>query len=84
MSWGEFCTLLAGIMPETPLGQIVSIRSEDDKETLKHFTPEQHRIRNEWRSRQAREMMEDPETAARMVKAFQEACKVAFGSTTTK
>lgn len=41
MSWGEFSTLLAGIMPETPLGQIVSIRSEDDKETLKHFTPEQ-------------------------------------------
>jgi hypothetical protein len=79
MSWGEFCTLLSGIMPETPLGQIVSIRSENDKEILKHFTPEQHRIRNEWRSRRAREMIQDPETAASMVKAFQEACKQAFG-----
>lgn len=79
MSWGEFSTLLAGIMPETPLGQIVSIRSEDDKEILKHFTPDQHRIRNEWRSRQAREMMQDPETAAKMVDAFQRACKQAFG-----
>lgn len=38
-------------MPETPLGQIVSIRSEEDKEMLKHFTKEQHRIRNEWRNR---------------------------------
>lgn len=66
-------------MPETPLGQIVSIRSEDDKEILKHFTPDQHRIRNEWRSRQAQEMMSDPEAAAQMVKAFQKACKQAFG-----
>lgn len=79
MSWGEFCTLLAGIMPETPLGQVVSIRSENDKNMLKHFTPEQHRIRNEWRNRRVREMMNDPETAAKMVKMFQNACKAAFG-----
>ena len=38
-------------MPETPLGRVVSIRSENDKEVLKNFTKEQHRIRNEWRSR---------------------------------
>ena len=79
MSWSEFTTLLAGIMPETPLGQVVSIRSEDDKETLKHFTPDQHRIRNEWRNRRARELVADPEHAAKMVKAFQNACKAAFG-----
>lgn len=79
MPWGEFSTLLAGIMPETPLGQIVSIRSEDDKEMLKHFTPEQHRIRSEWRSRRTREMMQDPAEAARMVGEFQEACRQAFG-----
>lgn len=51
MSWGEFQILLIGIMPKTPLGQIVSIRSEEDKEMLKNFTKEQHRIRNEWRNR---------------------------------
>ncbi len=79
MSWGEFSTLLAGIMPETPLGQIVSIRSETDKGMLKNFTSDQHRIRNEWRSRRAREMVADPEHAAKMVQAFQDACRVAFG-----
>jgi hypothetical protein len=52
MSWDEFCTLLAGIMPKTPLGQVVSIRSEEDKDILKNFTPEQNKIRNEWRKRQ--------------------------------
>lgn len=51
MSWSEFCTLLTGIMPETPLGQIVSIRSEENKDILKNFTKEQHKIRNEWRNR---------------------------------
>jgi hypothetical protein len=52
MSWDEFCTLLAGIMPKTPLGQVVSIRSEEDKDILKNFTPEQNKIRDEWRKRQ--------------------------------
>jgi hypothetical protein len=51
MSWGEFTTLLAGIMPKTPLGQIVSIRSEEDENMLKNFNEEQHKIRNEWRNR---------------------------------
>lgn len=50
MTFSEFCTLLNGIMPKTPLGQIVSIRSEDDKDILKNFTKEQHRIRDEWRN----------------------------------
>lgn len=56
MSWDEFCTLLSGIMPKTPLGQIVSIRSEEDENILKNFTEEQHKIRNEWRNRQLEEM----------------------------
>lgn len=51
MSWSEFLVLLQGLMPETPLGNIVSIRSETDKDIIKHFTPEQKQIRQEWRSR---------------------------------
>ena len=34
MTWDEFRDLLVGISPETPLGRIVSIRAEDDKEVL--------------------------------------------------
>lgn len=56
MTWDEFRTLLSGISPETPLGRIVSIRAEDDREVLEHFSREQHRIRNEWRSRNARKV----------------------------
>lgn len=40
--------MLAGIGPDTALGRVVAIRSEADKEILKHFTREQNRIRDEW------------------------------------
>ncbi|AOZ77181.1 Gp15 family bacteriophage protein [Clostridium pasteurianum] len=77
MSWGEFCTLLGGIMPKTPLGQIVSIRSEEDKDMLKHFTKEQRRIRNEWRSRQIRNMSDEEKAA--QVKEIEQMFAKAFG-----
>lgn len=53
MKWDEFRGLLAVIGPDTPLGRIVAIRAEDDKDVLKHFTREQRRIRSEWRRKQA-------------------------------
>lgn len=54
MKWGEFRDLLVGLGPDTALGRIVSIRSEEDKEILKSFTREQKRIRSEWRNRHAK------------------------------
>lgn len=48
MSWTEFCSLMAGLMHDTPLGQIVSIRAEKDPKRIKEFTKEQRRIRNDW------------------------------------
>ena len=38
MKWDEFHDLLVGIGPDTPLGRMVSIRAEDDKDVLKHFS----------------------------------------------
>ena len=43
MTWSEFATLLSGLMPDTPLGQIISIRAEKDKEIIKRFTKDQKR-----------------------------------------
>lgn len=54
MSWDEFSSLLSGIKPDTPLGNIVSIRSETNKDILKNFTPEQKKIRNDWHRRKAK------------------------------
>lgn len=79
MSWDEFQTLLIGIMPKTPLGQIVGIRSEEDKEILKNFTKEQHKIRNDWRSRNnpVRDMSEEEKEAE--LRKVQEIFAKAFG-----
>lgn len=79
MSWGEFVTLLGGLMDNTPLGKVISIRSENNKDILKNFTKEQHRIRNEWRSRYISKIITvSKEDAARQVQMFQEMCKAAF------
>ncbi|WP_279288281.1 Gp15 family bacteriophage protein [Clostridium beijerinckii] len=80
MTFSEFCTLLTGIMPKTPLGQIVSIRAEEDKDILKNFTKEQHEIRNEWRNRNnpIEEMTE--EEKAQKAKEFQEIMSKMFGA----
>lgn len=56
VSWDEFKSLLAGLAPETSLGRIVAIRSETDKEVVKHFTKDQKRIYDEWQNRQAEQM----------------------------
>ena len=72
MKWDEFRTLRIGIAPDTPLGRIVSIRAETDKNILKHFSKEQRRIRNEWMQRSAKQ--KTPQQAA----DFYEAMKRAF------
>lgn len=56
MDWQEFSVLLGGIMPETPLGQIVSIRSEEDPTIIKGFNSSQKSIRDTWRVKQLEKM----------------------------
>lgn len=72
MKWDEFKSLLAGIGPETALGRIVSIRSEEDKEMLKHFSPEMKRIRTKWRNKIA------ARKPAEQTEAFLESMKQSF------
>lgn len=56
MKWDEFKALVSGLSAETPLGRLVAIRAENDKDVIKRFTKEQKRIRNEWRGRSAQHM----------------------------
>ena len=78
MSYAEFCSLLSGIMPDTPLGQIVSIRAEKDSKVIKKFTKEQKKIRDEWILRRNRKLQGNPESYALYCKNFQEWAKAAF------
>lgn len=65
MTSGEFYNLLSGLMEDTPLGHIVEIRSEEDSEKLKKFTPEMKKIRNEWRTK----IMEENHKKAQQISA---------------
>lgn len=69
--------MLAGIAPETPLGRVVAIRSETDKDIIKHFSKDQKRIYDKWRNKQAEKMT--PETyeqqMAALEKMFEQLCK---------
>lgn len=56
MKWDEFKALISGLGPETPLGRIVQIRAENDRNILKNFSKEQHRIRNEWKNRNTKKV----------------------------
>ena len=53
LSWGELISDIEGLNSETPLGNVIRIRKEKDREVLKKFTPEELKIRNEWRNKSA-------------------------------
>lgn len=80
MSWNEFCTLLSGLLPDTPLGKIVGIRAEKDPKMLKNFTKEQKKIRNDWQRRKMQKIKEDPAAYKAYMDEFQAFCKAAFST----
>ncbi len=74
LSWAELCSDISGLMSETPLGNIVQIRSEDDSEKLKNFTQDQKNIRWEYRMKMAQNMDKDEykKVITDLQKAFKE------------
>ena len=51
----EFCNLLSGLMHDTPLGSVVSIRSETDSEIIKNLLPSK-KNKSDWDLRQIEEL----------------------------
>lgn len=80
MSWSEFSNLLAGLMPDTPLGRIVSIRSESNVEVISKFSDDQRRIRNEWIVRRNKRLRSDKNAYDAYILNLQNTFAAAFGS----
>ena len=80
LSWSEFCSLLSGIMPDTPLGAIVSIRAEKDINVLKNFSDEQKKIRNDWLLKKAKKLKENPKAYREYWSKFQDWAKSNFST----
>ena len=69
MKWGEFSSLLSGLNGDTPLGNIVTIRSEKDPKVIKNFTENEKRIRSKWLNKNAKEIShEDYQQAMESIK----------------
>lgn len=51
LQFDEFLNLTSCLMPESPLGQIVAIRSETDVEVISNFNDSQKQIYNDWAKR---------------------------------
>lgn len=79
ISWSEVKMLISGLLSDTPLGRVISIRSENDKEQLKHFTPDMHKIRNDWRNRLAKEKLKDEDALNRTFTNMEKMIEVLFG-----
>lgn len=77
MNWAELSSDISGLMGETPLGNIVQIRAEDDKERLKSFTQEQKNIRWKYRMKMAQNV--DQEEFKRVINDLQKAFKEMAG-----
>lgn len=64
MKWDEFSSLLSGLSEDTPLGKIVLIRAETDKNIVKNMTTSQKRIRSEWYARERKNISVDDSNKA--------------------
>lgn len=79
MPWSEFSNLVAGLLPETPLGAIVRIRSEDDPQMLKQFNADQRSIRTKWREKQALQQLSNPDVYKKSMDNLSNMLKNMFG-----
>lgn len=77
VSWDEFKSLLSGISPDTPLGRIVTIRAETDKNIIRNFNKEQRRIYHEWQSKQSKTISNETynESMKQLEDMFRSMCK---------
>ena len=78
MPWTEFVTLVSGLMHDTPLGQMVSIRSEKDPDVIKQFSPEHRKMHREWTTKLAEEQLKNPEKLKLQMDSLSESLKRAF------
>lgn len=48
LPYPEWAKLVSGLMDDTPLGRVVAVRAEEDRNVIARMGPWQRRIRSEW------------------------------------
>lgn len=80
LKYSDWAKMVSGLMDDTPLGYVVSIRSETDQEIIRRFTPEQRAIRQDWECVRAKRILQLPEKELRQQFAqMEQAMAAMFG-----
>ena len=77
ITYAEWESFMVGLLPDSPLGKVVSIRSEKDRERIRAFTKDERRIYDEWQTFRAKHIS-DAE-AEKMSKSVEQMIKNMFG-----
>lgn len=65
LPYPDWSKLVSGLMDNTPLGRVVTVRSETDPKMISQMGPWQMKIRSEWRSFLASRTAKKPESELR-------------------
>ena len=79
MKYSDWAKLLSGIMHDTPLGQVVSIRRETDQKIIKTYNADQMKIRRDWQKFCAVNRPPTPEEEKRMYARLENTLNSLFG-----
>lgn len=80
LHYSDWAKMVSGLMDDTPLGRVVSIRSEKNKDILKNFNAEQKAIRSDWqRFLQKQKKKKDEENIEQRMKALESMLAALFG-----
>lgn len=81
MPWSEFATLLSALNAETPLGRVVSIRTENDRDVIRSWPPEVRQIRTDWHLKRTMRLKQNqPDVARKQISNLQALFKAAYGN----
>ena len=78
LRYSDWAKMVGGLMDDTPLGRVVAIRSETDREIVQRMSPGQRRMRSEWMSFRAAQE-HDPEENRENMKQLQAMIAGLFG-----
>lgn len=48
LPYRDWCSLVEGLSSDSPLGKVIAIRAETDRQQIEQMTPAQKKIRQEW------------------------------------
>lgn len=48
LHYSDWAKMVGGLMDDTPLGRVIAIRSENDRDVLSRMSPDQQQIRADW------------------------------------